>query len=65
MALRRCITFVAYLSGEVSTPPDMATELLAVGISALMLAGIVGIAPVFRSRKRFEQELRERRRSPV
>jgi PAS domain S-box-containing protein len=61
MALRRCITFVAYLSGEVSTPPDMATELVAVGISALMLAGIVGIAPVFRSRMRFEQELREQR----
>src|SRR5262245_17065134 len=66
MAVRRSITFLGLLSGSLATPPDLATELLALLISMCMVAGIAYIAPLFLSiqraeaaRQRSEAELRK------
>ncbi len=59
MVLRRAVTFTRYLTGDIGYFPDMAAELIALLISILMVAGIAGIAPVFRSIQRTNMELRK------
>ena len=59
MALRRCITLFGLISGGLPRPPDLLAELVALGTSALMVVGIVWIAPLFLSIKRAEEALRE------
>src|SRR5205823_3853761 len=54
MAGRRCTTFFGMVSGSLSSPPDLATEGLALLISVCMLAGIAYIAPMFLSMKHAE-----------
>jgi signal transduction histidine kinase/DNA-binding response OmpR family regulator len=49
MAFRRSITFYRLVTGDVSRPPDLTAEAIALLISVLMLAGIAWIAPLFRS----------------
>ena len=58
MAIRRCVTFFSVISGELSRPPDLIAESIALIISALMLAGIFYIGPLFLSIKRSENSLR-------
>jgi diguanylate cyclase (GGDEF)-like protein/PAS domain S-box-containing protein len=48
MGLRRLITLYHVLLGDISFSPDIVTELVALSISALMLAGVVFIAPIFK-----------------
>ncbi len=59
MAFRRAITLYRLVSGDVLQPPDLAAELVALAISALMLVGMAWIAPLFHSIKGSEEALRE------
>ncbi|HIP95796.1 MAG TPA: GAF domain-containing protein, partial [Anaerolineae bacterium] len=59
MAVRRCITLFRLLTGDLSRPPDLPAELVALAISVLMAVGIARIAPVFLSIRRSEDTLRE------
>jgi len=59
MAIRRCITlFQAEFLGVPYTT-GLPAELIALGISMLMLAGVIWIAPLFRFLKRSEEALRK------
>ncbi|MDI6688047.1 MAG: GAF domain-containing protein [Desulfobacterales bacterium] len=58
MALRRGITFVRLVSGDVTFQPDLIAELVALAISFLMVIGISRIAPIFIAHKQTEKELR-------
>jgi len=60
MAIRRCITLFHMLSGKI-IPADFTAELVALVTTALMVAGIALIAPLFLSIKRSEQELQKAR----
>ncbi|MGK7345670.1 MAG: PAS domain-containing sensor histidine kinase [Candidatus Nitrospinota bacterium M3_3B_026] len=59
MAARRGITLLRVLSGDISYPPDLYAELVALAISAVMLLGIAWIAPLFNDIKRYGEKLRE------
>jgi diguanylate cyclase (GGDEF)-like protein/PAS domain S-box-containing protein len=48
MGLRRSITLYHVLLSDVSFSPDIAAELIALGISVLMLAGVILIIPIFK-----------------
>jgi PAS domain S-box-containing protein len=61
MAIRRSITLVRLLSGDVTKPPDLTAELVALVISVLMVAGIARIAPLFHAIRQSEESLRESR----
>ncbi|MFI5402707.1 MAG: PAS domain S-box protein [Planctomycetota bacterium] len=52
MAARRAVTLAGVLRGDVV--PELPTELIAVGISLLMLAGVGSLGPIFRSARREE-----------
>jgi len=58
MAIRRAITLYRLSSGDVSLPPDLAAELVALVTSTLLLIGIALIAPIFFSIKGSEEALR-------
>jgi PAS domain S-box-containing protein len=58
MALRRGITLYQLLLGEAATPLDQMAELVALGISLLMIAGLAWITPLFDSIKSSEVALR-------
>ena len=47
MAVRRGITLYRLASGDLAHPPDLPAELLSLGVSALMVLGVAGIAPLF------------------
>jgi len=59
MAIRRCITLFRLLTGDLSRPPDLSAELVALVISVLMAVGIARIAPVFLSPRHSEEALRK------
>lgn len=59
MTFRRCISFFWLIYGDLSHHPDLATELVALATSALMLVGVAWIAPLFLSIRRSEEALRE------
>ena len=52
MAVRRSVTLLRLTSGDLAHPPDLAAELVALGISILMVAGIAWMAPLFLSIRR-------------
>jgi PAS domain S-box-containing protein len=52
MAARRAVTLQGTLAGEVR--PDLPAELVAIGISVAMLAGVAMLGPVLRSARRTE-----------
>ncbi len=58
MALRRGLTLYQLLFWESPTPLEQTTELVALAVSILMVAGVASIAPLFRSIKRSEEMLR-------
>lgn len=62
MAIRRSITLSGLFSRDLSRPPDFLAELVALGISVLMVVGIAWIAPLFLSIRRSEDALRARAR---
>ena len=49
MGVRRSVTLYRLISGDISHPPDLTAELIALSISVLMVIGIASIAPLFRS----------------
>lgn len=59
MTLRRCITLYQLISGDITRPPDLTAELVALAISTLMVVGIVLIAPLFLSIKRADETVLE------
>jgi len=58
MAVRRSITLFRLLSGDLTQPPDLTAELMALAISVLMVVGIVRIAPLLRAVRQSEETLR-------
>ena len=62
MGVRRSITLFQSIAGDSSVQPDLSAELVALAISALMVAGIAWIAPLFVSVKQSETALRESQR---
>jgi len=59
MMARRGIALWRLLSGDLTHPPDLSAELVALVISVLMLVGIAWIGPLFLSIKRSGEALRE------
>ncbi|MGQ0614219.1 MAG: PAS domain S-box protein [Planctomycetaceae bacterium] len=57
MAVRRAITLQGVVAGGKQT--DSSAEFVALAISALMLAGIAWIGPLFRAVRRAEEEVRQ------
>jgi len=62
MALRRGVVLFRLISGDLSHPPDLLAELVALASSVLVLAGIAWIAPTFLSIRRAEEALQQRNR---
>lgn len=58
MAFRRTITLFRLLTGDITKPPDLVAELVALVISILMVSGIATIGPVFFSIINSEDSLR-------
>lgn len=63
MGIRRGITFVRLLSGDPNILPDPAAELVALAISALMVIGLVWIAPLFQSIRDTNSQLQSTNRA--
>ena len=59
MTARRCITLYRLVADDFSHPPDLAAELVALVISALMLVGVLAIAPIFKTARGARAELRD------
>ncbi|MEF9427634.1 MAG: PAS domain-containing sensor histidine kinase, partial [Candidatus Mariimomonas ferrooxydans] len=57
MAIRRSITLTRLIRGDISYPPDLTAEVVALVISVLMVVGIALIAPLFRKIKKSEEAL--------
>lgn len=57
MAFRRAVALWQVLQGDASTGLDAAEELAGLVVSALMVAGMAWIAPVFRAMKGSEEQL--------
>jgi PAS domain S-box-containing protein len=47
MGLRRLITLYRLMSGDLYHPPDLTAELIALGISLLMVVGLAQVVPLF------------------
>jgi len=63
MAIRRSITLTRSLFGDGAVQPDLAAELVALVISALMVAGIVWIGPLFASIRKTNEALKRSTRA--
>jgi PAS domain S-box-containing protein len=59
MATRRIVSFHYLTTGSPATPPDLLHEFIGLLVSICMLAGIVGIGPLFSFIKRAEAALRK------
>ena len=59
IAIRRLITLLRLISNDLSSPPDMTYELVGLGISVFMFAGVAWLAPLFFSISSSEKEIRE------
>jgi len=57
MGIRRSITFYRVFVGDVSLPPDLTAELVALTISVLMVSGVLFIGPFFNRIQRTQNEL--------
>ncbi len=62
MVARRCVSLLEPLAGGAPPRPDLAFELMGLGISVLMLLGIAGMFPIFRMFRDSEHALRESQR---
>ncbi len=60
MAMRRFVDLYRMLPGDVAHAPDLMVELLGLAISALVVAGVAKIAPLFHSARRAEELVREK-----
>lgn len=60
MGVRRAITLVRVLTEETAFAPDLAAELVALSISALMLCGVLWIGPLLRGIDRTNRALQSR-----
>jgi PAS domain S-box-containing protein len=60
MGVRRSITFYRVISGDGTFTPDLTAEFVALGISALMLFGVLSIGPVLKNIDNANQEFRTR-----
>ena len=58
-ALRRSADLYRVMSGDTSVSTDMTSELFSLGTSICMVAGVGFIAPLFRSIKRSEENLKQ------
>ena len=58
MGTRRSITFFRLVSGDISRPPDLTAELVALVISVLMVTGVALLRPLFTTMKRNEKARR-------
>ena len=59
MGVRRSITFFRLISGDLTLPPDLLAETVALVISILMVLGIAWIAPIFYAIKNSTEALFE------
>jgi diguanylate cyclase (GGDEF)-like protein/PAS domain S-box-containing protein len=59
MAAGQGFSALRLLQGGPRPPIDLGTELMALSISVLLLAGIASIAPIFRAHRKGEQALRQ------
>ncbi|MFZ5453488.1 MAG: PAS domain S-box protein [Thermodesulfobacteriota bacterium] len=59
LAIRRCYTLFAWLSGSRIVPTDLTEEIVALTASALMAIGLAFIEPLFLSIKRSETKARQ------
>ncbi len=59
MGARRSITFYHAAIGDLSQPPNLTAEFVALSISGLMLVGVARIRPIFVARKKAETALRD------
>jgi signal transduction histidine kinase len=59
MAVRRCVVLYRLSNGDLVHPPDLATELTSLTVSALMIMGIAGIGSIFVSVHRARDMLRD------
>lgn len=59
MGVRRLITFIELLSGELKHSPEIGYEIVGLVGSAIMLGGIVFIKPIFLSLATAERQQRE------
>jgi len=48
MGVRRSITLYRVLAGDIALPADLTAELVGLSISALMVAGVICIGPLFK-----------------
>ncbi|MHC4550490.1 MAG: PAS domain-containing protein [Planctomycetota bacterium] len=55
MAVRRSITLARTIAGDIEHPPDLSAEIVALVISALMVAGIGWIVPLALTQRRVEE----------
>ncbi|MGB2986995.1 MAG: PAS domain-containing protein, partial [Phycisphaerae bacterium] len=55
-AVRRCVMLVAIWTGYILGPPDLVSEWVGLVVSALMVAGVGWIAPLFLSVRRLHEE---------
>jgi hypothetical protein len=59
MEVRRCITLSQVISGGPAHGPGLSFELVGLVTSALMLAGVAGISPLFSTIKQSEEKQRK------
>lgn len=59
MGIRRCITLYHELTSDLAVLPHPTAELVALGISLLLLIGVASIGPIFTRAKRTEKALQE------
>jgi PAS domain S-box-containing protein len=59
MSIRRVIPLYRLLSGDPTIAPDLLSELIGLALSALMVLGVAGIAPLFSAIKRSHKALRK------
>lgn len=57
MAVRRCITFYHYLSGDLASTPNLQAEWVALGISLLMVTGVILVSPLLKAPEQLEKNL--------
>lgn len=59
MGIGRCITLYRVVSGDLSLPPDLSAELVALAISLLLFAGVALIGPLFADSQKTHEALKE------
>ena len=57
MGVRRSITFYRVVSNDASLPVDISAELVGLGISVLMVSGVLMIGPLFKHMKQSKKHL--------